>query len=225
MEQDTGDIGDIEKTKMHKKSIYNIKEGKYIIVIIILLLIALVTVTFKETLYNTNIIMSSISAYTQAICIVLQTALLIKQFNFTKIVEERNISENKGIFMLDKTNLNVESTEYEIHTNNRYNLRKGLSFHNKGNDNVILKSIVINSKEVGKGYNTFFTNQEEYSELVIDLELNDEELKEEEVNLIIELGLENLKGYNYIEVIEIVFKKEDKDSYIYNWDKFNIMIK
>jgi hypothetical protein len=75
----------------------------------------------------------------------------------------------------------------------------------------------------GDGYRTFFTNLEQYSKLLIDLELSKEELEEKIIELKIDLELENLKGYNYVENIEIVFKK-DNDENVYNLDLFNIRI-
>lgn len=113
--------------------------------------------------------------------------------------------------------------ENEDGTNNKYDLNKEISFHNKGNDHVILKSVCINGIIKGEGYKTFFSNLDEYSKLLIDLELSKKELENDIIELKIDLELENLKGYNYLENIEIVFKK-DKDEDIYNLNLFNVRL-
>ena len=53
--------------------------------------------------------------------------------------------------------------------------------------------------------------------------MSKEELKNDNIEVKIDLELENLKGYNYIENIEIIFKK-DNDEDIYNLDSFNIRL-
>lgn len=188
--------------------------------IIILIIISIATGTLEVVFHNTNELMSTIAACVQAICIVIQCILLFKQLKLSEIIEEKTRAENKGIFILDRTNIVGENEE---DTNNKYDLNKEISFHNKGNDHIILKSVCINGIIKGEGYRTFFTNLDQYSKLLIDLELSKEELENDIIGLKIDLELENLKGYNYIENIEIVFKK-DSDEDIYNLDSFNIRL-
>lgn len=57
------------------------------------------------------------------------------------------------------------------------------------------------------------------------MELTSEDLNKEIIEVKIELLLQNLKGYNYIEIMEIVFCREDPESNdIYNLSKFNIRL-
>ena len=164
--------------------------------------------------------MTTISAFVQAICIVIQCILIYKQLRLSEMIEEKTREEKKGIFILDRTNITGIDEKY---TNNKYDLNREISFHNKGNDHVILKSVCINGIIKDEGYRTFFTNLEQYSKLLVDLELSKEELKNDNIEVKIDLELENLKGYNYIENIEIIFKK-DNDEDIYNLDSFNIRL-
>jgi hypothetical protein len=191
-----------------------------VICIITLIIISIATGTLEVVFHNTNELMSTIATCVQAICIVIQCILLFKQLKLSETIEEKTRAENKGIFILDRTNIVGENEEY---TNNKYDLNKEISFHNKGNDHVILKAVCINGIMKGDGYRTFFTNLEQYSKLLIDLELSKEELEEKIIELKIDLELENLKGYNYVENIEIVFKK-DNDENVYNLELFNIRI-
>lgn len=191
-----------------------------VICIVVLIIISIVTGTVEVVFHNTNELMSTIAASVQAICIVIQCILLFKQLKLSEIIEEKTRAENKGIFILDRTNIVSENEE---DTNNKYDLTKEISFHNKGNDHVILKSVCINGIIKGEGYRTFFTNLEQYSKLLIDIELSKEELERDIIELKIDLELENLKGYNYVENIEIVFRK-DNDEDIYNLDSFNIRL-
>ena len=191
-----------------------------VICIAALIIISIVTGTLEVVFHNTNELISTITACVQAICIVIQSILLFKQFKLSEIIEEKTRAENKGIFILDKTNI---VGEIEKDTNNKYDLNKEISFHNKGNDHVILKSVYVNGIIKGEGYETFFTNLDQYSKLLIDLGLSKEELENNIIEVKIDLKLENLKGYNYLENIEIIFKK-DNDEDIYNLDSFNISL-
>ena len=191
-----------------------------IIFIIFLIIISIITGTLEVVFHNTNELMTTISAFVQAICIVIQCILIYKQLRLSEMIEEKTREEKKGIFILDRTNITGIDEKY---TNNKYDLNREISFHNKGNDHVILKSVCINGIITDEGYRTFFTNLEQYSKLLVDLELSKEELKNDNIEVKIDLELENLKGYNYIENIEIIFKK-DNDEDIYNLDSFNIRL-
>ncbi len=191
-----------------------------IIFIIFLIIISIITGTLEVVFHNTNELMTTISAFVQAICIVIQCILIYKQLRLSEMIEEKTREEKKGIFILDRTNITGIDEKY---TNNKYDLNREISFHNKGNDHVILKSVCINGIIKDEGYRTFFTNLEQYSKLLVDLELSKEELKNDNIEVKIDLELENLKGYNYIENIEIIFKK-DNDEDIYNLDSFNIRL-
>lgn len=192
----------------------------YIIIAIILIIVSVITGTTEVIFHNTNEVVMTISAYVQALCVVLQSVLIIKQFKLSERIEEKSRAENKGIFILDKTNIFMEDEKFAT---NKYMLNKEISFHNKGNDHVILKAVTINGIKKGDGYRTFFTNLEEYSKLVIDLELSDEELGKDEIEVNIDLYLENLKGYNYVERLEIQFEK-DHDENVFNLGGFNIRL-
>lgn len=187
---------------------------------VIIIIVLTITGTFEAILHNTNEVMSIISTYVQTICIVVQSVLLFKQLDFSQMIDEKTREENKGIFILDSTNI-IIGKEEEI--TNKYDLSKPIFFHNRGNDHVILKAIYINGVIVGKGHRTFFTNLDQYSKLVLDLELNKEELKEDILKFDIDLFLENLKGYSYTEKVEIRFRK-DREEEIYNLDLFNIKL-
>lgn len=191
-----------------------------IIFIIFLIIISIITGTLEVVFHNTNELMTTISAFVQAICIVIQCILIYKQLRLSEMIEEKTREEKKGIFILDRTNITGIDEKY---TNNKYDLNREISFHNKGNDHVILKSVCINGIIKDEGYRTFFTNLEQYSKLLVDLELSKEELKNDNIEVKIDLELENLKGYNYIENIEIIFKK-DNDEDIYNLASFNIRL-
>lgn len=191
-----------------------------IIFIIFLIIISIITGKLEVVFHNTNELMTTISAFVQAICIVIQCILIYKQLRLSEMIEEKTREEKKGIFILDRTNITGIDEKY---TNNKYDLNREISFHNKGNDHVILKSVCINGIIKDEGYRTFFTNLEQYSKLLVDLELSKEELKNDNIEVKIDLELENLKGYNYIENIEIIFKK-DNDEDIYNLDSFNIRL-
>lgn len=191
-----------------------------IIFIIFLIIISIITGTLEVVFHNTNELMTTISAFVQAICIVIQCILIYKQLRLSEMIEEKTREEKKGIFILDRTNITGIDEKY---TNNKYDLNREISFHNKGNDHVILKSVCINGIIKDEGYRTFFTNLEQYSKLLVDLELSKEELKNDNIEVKIDLELENLKGYNYIENIEIIFKK-DNDEDIYNLGSFNIRL-
>ena len=191
-----------------------------IIFIIFLIIISIITGTLEVVFHNTNELMTTISAFVQAICIVIQCILIYKQLRLSEMIEEKTREEKKGIFILDRTNITGIDEKY---TNNKYDLNREISFHNKGNDHVILKSVCINGIIKDEGYRTFFTNLEQYSKLLVDLELSKEELKNDNIEVKIDLELENLKVYNYIENIEIIFKK-DNDEDIYNLDSFNIRL-
>ena len=197
-----------------------------IIFLIILIIISIETGTLEVAFHNTNELISSLSAYIQTICIVLQSFLIYKQFQLSKEIEEKARAEQKGIFILDITNIGNEFIS-ELQTNNKYDLRKPLSFHNKGNDHVILNKTIINKKIIETSTDgTFFTNQSDYSKLLIDLKLTEEDLNKEKIDITIELEMENLKGYIYQELIKIGFIREDKNSSdIYNLDHLNIKIK
>lgn len=196
------------------------KNWTYKVYSVIILMIVLITGTFESILHNTNELMSIISSYVQTICIVVQSILLFKQLDLSQIIEEKTREENKGIFILDNTNI---ITGREEESNNKYDLSKPIFFHNRGNDHVILKAVYINGKIVGKGYRTFFTNLDQYSKLLLDLKVSKEELKKDILKFDIDLLLENLKGYNYTEKVEIRFKK-DREEEIYNLDLFNIKL-
>lgn len=188
--------------------------------IIFLIIISIITGTLEVVFHNTNELMTTISAFVQAICIVIQCILIYKQLRLSEMIEEKTREEKKGIFILDRTNITGIDEKY---TNNKYDLNREISFHNEGNDHVILKSVCINGIIKDEGYRTFFTNLEQYSKLLVDLELSKEELKNDNIEVKIDLELENLKGHNYIENIEIIFKK-DNDEDIYNLDLFNIRL-
>ena len=191
-----------------------------IIFIIFVIIISIITGTLKVVFHNTNELMTTISAFVQAICIVIQCILIYKQLRLSEMIEEKTREEKKGIFILDRTNITGIDEKY---TNNKYDLNREISFRNKGNDHVILKSVCINGIIKDEGYRTFFTNLEQYSKLLVDPELSKEELKNDNIEVKIDLELENLKGYNYIENIEIIFKK-DNDGDMYNLDSFNIRL-
>lgn len=124
-----------------------------------LIIISIVIGTLEVVFHNTNELMSTIAACVQAICIVIQCIVIFKQLKLSEITEEKTRAENKGIFILDRRNIVGENEE---DTNNKYDLAKEISFHNKGNDHVILKSGCINGIIKGEGYRTFFTNLEQY---------------------------------------------------------------
>ena len=192
---------------------------KWYISSILILIICIVTGTLDVVLHNTNELLSSISSIIQAIFMVIQSFLIYKQFELSEKIDNKSKEEHKGIFLLDRTNI---TSEIEIF-NNKYDLKKELTFHNKGNDHVIVKSITINDRLIGNDYNTFFTNLEEYSELIIDLELTSKDLEKDDLGFEIKISLENLKGYKYNEIIELSFKK-DKEENIYNLNHFNIKL-
>lgn len=198
----------------------NFKKIVYIVLVIILIIILNATGILEKVFNNTNVLLSTIAVCIQAVCIIIQCKLTFKQLELSKTIEEKTRAENKGIFILDRTNI---FSEDEVYNNNKYDLNKELSFHNKGNDHVILKSVCINGDLKGEGYRTFFTNLDQFSKLLIDLKLSKEELEKNIIKIKIDLELENLKGYNYIENIEIVFKK-DNDENIYNLNSFNIRL-
>ena len=190
---------------------------KWYIGIILTLIICIVTGTLDAVFHNTNELVSSLASVIQAICIVIQSYLIYKQFKLSEKIDNKNKEEYKGIFLLDRTNINSSNEIF----NNKYDLTREVSFHNRGNDHVIVKAITINGKIIGIGYNTFFTNLEEYSKLLIDLELTSEDLEKDNLKFEIKISLENLKGYEYDETIEISFEK-DKEENVYNLNYFNV---
>lgn len=107
-------------------------------VIIVLLVISVLTGTIEQVFHNTNELISTVSAYVQTGCIVLQSYLIYKQFKLSKEIEEKSRAENKGIFVLDNTNIKNRYKNKEW-SNNKYDLRESISFHNVGNDHIIVK--------------------------------------------------------------------------------------
>ena len=191
-----------------------------VIILILIVILVIITGTFELVLHNTNELMSIISSYVQTICIVVQSVVLFKQLDLSQVIEEKTREENKGIFILDATNIITGRKE---ESNNKYDLSKPIFFHNRGNDHVILKAVHINGKIVGGGYRTFFTNLDQYSKLLLDLKVSKEELEKDILKFDIDLFLENLKGYNYTEKVEIRFRK-DREEGVYNLDLFNIKL-
>ena len=192
---------------------------KWFISLILILIICIVTGTLDIVFHNTNELLSSISSIIQAIFMVVQSFLIYKQFELSEKIDNKSKEEYKGIFLLDRTNIKSEIEDF----NNKYDLKKELTFHNKGNDHVIVKAVTINDRLIGDDYNTFFTNIEEFSKLEIDLEVTSEDLKKEDLEFEINISLENLKGYKYNEIIDLSFKK-DKEENIYNLNHFNIKL-
>ena len=189
-----------------------------VINIVVFIFIAIATGTLEIVFHNTNELISALSSFVQAICIIFQSILLFKQLKLDEKVEQRTQEESKGIFILDKTNMG----DNDIY-NNKYNLNQVISFHNVGNDHVILRSIRINEIMIDGWERTFFTNLERYSKLEIDLKLDENDLQKNEIKFKIDLELENLKGYTYIESIYIIFKKNIVEN-IYNLNLFNIRL-
>lgn len=189
-----------------------------VINIVVFIFIAIATGTLEIVFHNTNELISALSSFVQAICIIFQSILLFKQLKLDEKVEQRTQEESKGIFILDKTNMG----DNDIY-NNKYNLNQVISFHNVGNDHVILRSIRINEIMIDGWERTFFTNLERYSKLEIDLKLDENDLQKNEIKFKIDLELENLKGYTYIESMDIEFIK-DIDKKIYNLNLFNIKL-
>lgn len=181
------------------------------IVIIVCIIVSIITGTIETVFHNTNEFISSISDYVQAICVVLQSILIYKQFKLSQEIEEKSRAENKGIFILENNDKRY------------YNLKEGISFKNIGNDHVVVKGTKKNNNDFEGSEGTFFTNLDEFSKLTIDLKLSEEELKEEIIEIVIELKLENLKSYQYIEIIEMTFRKVNNE--IYDLERFNIKLK
>ena len=76
--------------------------------IIIIIILVLITIGFRITekvFYNTNGLLSAISSYIQAVCIILQSVIISKQLKLDEKNSQRAIKEEKGIFIIEKTNI------------------------------------------------------------------------------------------------------------------------
>ena len=203
-----------------KKIKQNVKLYVFAIIIVILLIISFKYGIQETVFHNTNEIFSTFSSVVQAICIVVQSIIIYKQLKLDEKINQKSIEQEKGIFVLEQTNIYTDMPSY-----NKYNLKDNLRFRNIGNGHVILKGqkiSLINNTEYAKG--TFFTNLEEYSKLDINLNLSLNQLSKSLIEVNVELLLQNLNGYEYTEIMEIVFIKENEDGYIYNLQKFNVKL-
>lgn len=194
--------------------------------IIIIIILVLITIRFRITekvFHNTNGLLSAISSYIQAVCIILQSVIISKQLKLDEKNSQRAIKEEKGIFIIEKTNI-ISVQENQKFFYNRYNLQDDIKFRNVGNGHIILKGEKINTRDIEYTKGTFFTNLKDYSVLNINLNLSPKDLEKDLIEVKIKLLLQNLSGYEYVEIIEITFVREEDGENIYNLKNFNIRL-
>lgn len=199
------------------------KSHLYIIIIIILIFITFGLNISKEVFHNTNELISTISSYIQAICIIIQSVIIYKQLKLEEKVNQKSIKEEKGIFIIEKTNV-ISDQENQKFFYNKYNLQDNIKFRNVGNGHIILKGQKINTRDIEYTEGTFFTNLKDYSELNINLNLSPKDLEKDLIEVKIKLLLQNLSGYEYVEIIEVTFVREEDGENIYNLKNFNIRL-
>lgn len=194
-----------------------------IIIIIILVLIIIGFRITEKVFHNTNEFLSAISSYIQAVCIIIQSVIIYKQLKVEEKNNQKSIKEEKGIFILEKTNV-ISDQENQKFFYNKYNLQDDIKFRNVGNGHIILKGQKINTRDIEYTEGTFFTNLKDYSELNINLNLSPKDLEKDLIEVKIKLLLQNLSGYEYVEIIEIRFVREEDGEKIYNLENFNIRL-
>ncbi|MCI8404408.1 MAG: hypothetical protein HFE49_05845 [Clostridia bacterium] len=93
--------------------------------------------------------------------------------------------------------------------------RKGITVLGTGNDIInVNKAVVnVNGRVFEDNYRIFVTTADEFRELNIPVELTDDERQLDEIPITLKIYMENSKKYQYIQILELNFKKEPNNHY------------
>lgn len=143
-----------------------------------------------------------------------------KNSELSKKLANLELKSKKGYF-LPKTQLNKSSVLVDF----QHNLNKYVSFYYVGEDIACVKSVNIkingNKKKTKEVKDLCFLSQEKFNSFLIELNLTEEELKQRQIDAIIEITMKNSKDYTYMQTLYLGFKN---DSGTGTLNKFNMKL-
>ena len=165
--------------------------------------------------------------FIEALILFLQVLVVYGQLQLSRKMNQQELQRNKGYFLIRKTNI-PHLTEGEKHYRDYFDLTIPLHFYVSGSDDILVSSSeihvnghIIRNPDVFNP--VFFTRDERFDDMTIDIPLTDEERDKKELSISICLVLQNTVGYQYNERIEMKFEKQDNPE---NWWKltgFNLL--
>ena len=94
--------------------------------------------------------------------------------------------------------------------------KRGITLVGTGNDiiNIIKIIAVINgSRTIENDFRLFVTTTDDFREVYVPIELDENEENCEELNISLKVFMENSRKYQYIQTLELLFKKESEHRY------------
>ncbi len=161
------------------------------------------------------------------ICILIaQTLIICGQFYLSNKINNQSLAYNKGYFIISESNIPAARDMVIRGLDNSFNLNERISFKVSGNSDVIINAMQIEIdsriyKNENQCYNnTYFTKDERFNKISVNLNVNESDLKKDKIDVIIKMRLRNPNGYKYTETINMRFKKESET----RWDliKYNM---
>lgn len=144
-------------------------------------------------------------AILQVLVLIFQVLMAERQYNDSK-------SAKRGMFQIAYRNVCLNYFD----RNNQngpawiYDLSEPVSFKNIGKDIAFITEYEIkvgNNVTAEKQTNISFLNNDEFSVLTVDFNLNDEELKRNRIDIILTLRMKNTSGFEYYQIITMGFEK------------------
>lgn len=108
----------------------------------------------------------------------------------------------------------------------RYNLKDFLPLENAGDADIfVISTAVHHNRYINCGSKTdvlYISKQAPLNVLLVDLKIADDQLIAQKIDIELEIEMQNIKGYHYLQILYICFEK-DQDMWVIN--RFNIELK
>lgn len=154
-----------------------------------------------------------------AVILLTQAFILIGQLLLTWKINQQAISQEKGYFLIRKSNIPIAEGQ-ERRVNNQYDLKDGgeIGFYVIKAD-VILRSLTYSvdgiTYQTDKPVEGFFTEDNRFNGLTVLLHLKESDYKKDYLDIQIVFNLKNTVGYKYTETVDMRLSKMENNSRYY----------
>lgn len=171
-------------------------------------------------------LLNIILLFFQLIILALQLVLMRGQLMLSEKIDKDSKRRDKGYFIIGETNFPYDVEKEPIYKEN-FDLHLPIKFYLSGNSDVAVQKAMysINGRECSvRGYEPLFcTLDRRMNRYDLEVELQEQDYQEKCLDIVVELRLENLSGYQYTEVIKTRFIKGKELDNAWYLEKYNMV--
>ena len=162
----------------------------------------------------------------EPVILVFQLIIMAGQLILSWRINHQSLVQNKGVFLLTETNIpHTDSKEDKARLRNMFTMRNQLTFYVSGEEAIIVRGITTEIDGHGRRssnsiYNTYYTTDPRFNKLNLNLGLKDSDYSKDDLDVVVNLKLENINGYQYTEKVIMSFHKESQN--YWGLSRFNI---